>query len=148
MVLESGFSAFLICLKKCQCRHRWIMSSAAKIRLMELCNIIHWLRLMPRYSIHPVPLPPPEGNTNKSTSPEISDGINVIRQEMSTSAFIAMRFMKTAHGSVTSLNFIKLIWAGMLFRTGYPDTTHPWDRSAVSGNPALRMCGKIIPEIL
>jgi len=70
-----------------------MMSRAAKIKLELLCMVTHWLRAIPRYSAQPLPLPPPDGRTKYRTSPETSDGTNMIRQPMSTSAFIVMRFV-------------------------------------------------------
>jgi hypothetical protein len=49
---------------------------------------------MPRYVNQPLPRPLPSGNTRYRTSPETSDGMNMIRQPMSTSALMVMRFMK------------------------------------------------------
>jgi hypothetical protein len=55
--------------------------------------VTHWFFAIPRYVNQPLPLPPPSGNTKYRTSPEMSDGMNVIRQPMSTSALMVMRFM-------------------------------------------------------
>ena len=70
-----------------------MIKRAAKIRLVLLCMVTHWFFAIPRYVIQPLPRPPPSGNTKYRTSPEISDGMNVIRQPMSTSALMVMRFM-------------------------------------------------------
>jgi hypothetical protein len=69
------------------------MSKAANIRLVLLCMVTHWFFAIPRYVNQPLPLPPPSGNTKYRISPEMSDGMNVIRQPMSTSALMVMRFM-------------------------------------------------------
>jgi len=68
------------------------MSRAANIRLELLCIVTHWFLGIPRYVIQPFPRPPPSGNTKYNTRPEISDGMNVIRQPMSTRALTVMRF--------------------------------------------------------
>ena len=80
--------------KNFQCRSRWIINKAANIRLVLLCMVTHWFFAIPRYVIQPLPLPPPSGNMKYRISPETSDGMNMIRQPMSTSALMVMRFMK------------------------------------------------------
>ena len=88
-----GFNALLIWRKNFQCRSRWMIKRAANIRLVLLCIVTHWFFAIPRYVNQPLPRPPPSGNTRYRTSPETSDGMKVIRQPMSTSALMVMRFM-------------------------------------------------------
>jgi hypothetical protein len=64
-----------------------------KIRLVLLCMVTQWFFAIPRYVNQPLPRPPPSGNTKYRTSPETSDGMNVIRQPMSTSALMVIRFI-------------------------------------------------------
>jgi len=84
---------FLIFRKNIQCRIRWMIRRAENIRLQLLCMVTHWLRVIPRYVDHPLPRPPPEGRTKYRTSPETSDGMNVIRHPISTSALMVIRFI-------------------------------------------------------
>jgi len=53
---------------------------------------------MPRYVVQPLPGPPPEGRTKYRTSPEIRDGMKVIRHPISTSALMVIRFIKISSG--------------------------------------------------
>jgi hypothetical protein len=62
------------------------MSNAVKARLVKLCIVTHWFRAIPGQVAPPLPRPPPSGRTRNNTSPEISDGMNVIRQPISTRA--------------------------------------------------------------
>jgi hypothetical protein len=55
---------------------------------------------MPRYVVQPLPGPPPEGRTKYRTSPEIRDGMKVIRHPISTSALMVIRFIKIPQESL------------------------------------------------
>jgi len=81
---------FLIFRKYIQCRSRWMIIKAANKRLVTLCMFSHWLLGMFRYNDQLFPLPPPEGRTRYSTSPEMSEGMKVTRQPISTRALIVI----------------------------------------------------------
>jgi hypothetical protein len=89
---------FLIFRKNIQCRTRWMINRAANIKLVLLCMVTHWLRVIPRYVDQLLPRPPPEGRTKYKTSPEIRDGIKVMRHPISTSALMVIRFIKISSG--------------------------------------------------
>ena len=67
--------------------------------------VVHWFFAIPRYVNQLLPLPPPSGNMKYRISPETSDGMNMIRQPMSTSALMVMRFMKK------TLDLIRIVLA-------------------------------------
>jgi hypothetical protein len=55
---------------------------------------------MLRYVLQPLHRPPPEGRTKYKTSPEIRDGMKLIRLPISTSALMIIRFLKFPHKSL------------------------------------------------